>query len=516
MSIADEFKSATSARASKMKVARECSAYTIPSVLPYNRKPQGMSEIPRPWQSLGAEGVTNVTGKSLVALFTNPWFAFNPSVKFKSQVSDPAQVRIFEDYLLARELLVIQKLNASKLRTKMRTALEHVFILGDTLIQITDDCTFKVFRLDQWVKKLASDNSVLLTIVCEAKDPVQLTDEDLSKAGLVRSELERKTGKDRDLKLYTRCKLQSDKKWLVEQELNGEIIRTSEETVSPFITPGYVEVAGENYSRSLVEECLGNLRAYNELWKDVVEGLTIAVRVIPVVDPTKGYEPEDMTRPNGEVIEGRVVDNRPDGMGFARVEKAADLSMGMEGIREIKGDLGRKFLLQSSAQRDAERVTATEVMKVAKELDGALGGVYAEIADELQRPIIDRVVHVMEKNNEMVALPKEFQDLVNTEVLTGLEAMGRQMNLERITTALQILAPFQSEMQRVKTGQLAADVFAGLGLDPDRHLMNDEELQAKQQAEMQAQLQAQAGQQAVSTVGVVAEEAAKQAAKGAA
>ncbi|HUW30866.1 MAG TPA: hypothetical protein VM223_04585, partial [Planctomycetota bacterium] len=112
--------------------------------------------------------------------------------------------------------------------------------------------------------------------------------------------------------------------------------------------------------------------------------------------------------------------------------------------------------------------------------------------------------------------PANFGDLVEVEVLTGLEALGRQVDVERITGALQILAPIPGALERLRMDSLIELVFRGFGVDLQELVLSAEEMQEKRQAEQAQMLQAQAGEQAISTAGAVVESAAAQPAPAAA
>ena len=58
-------------------------------------------------------------------------------------------------------------------------------------------------------------------------------------------------------------------------------------------------------------------------------------------------------------------------------------------MNRIEQRLQFAFLLNASVQRQAERVTATEVQLVANELQDALGGVYGILTTEFQLPYIN-------------------------------------------------------------------------------------------------------------------------------
>ena len=69
------------------------------------------------------------------------------------------------------------------------------------------------------------------------------------------------------------------------------------------------------------------------------------------------------------------------------MQKFNDFRVAQESAQKIEERLAAAFLLNSSVQRDAERVTAEEVRFMAQELESTLGGVYSVLSQEFQLPL---------------------------------------------------------------------------------------------------------------------------------
>ena len=442
-----------------------------------------------------------------VALFRPGWFRHKPSAKLEANVAEN-ELEGFKALLYERDRTILAKLESTQYRIKMQVLLENIVVIGPALGKMMDSYHIKAFRFDQWVQKLASDSDPLWLITLEKKDPLQLSDEILAKAGLQRDQLESKSDSERDLELYTRCTKQSRGGFVIEQELNKKIIKTSEEPVTPYLRPGYIEVPGENYSRGFVEERLGDLRSYNGLNRAILIGTTAAAKVHPVIDESKGFRVADLMKKSGTILTGRVVGGVVDGVGYVRVDKNADFSVAMNHAAVIEKRLGKQFLLETEAQPEGERVTKYQVQRIARQLEGALGGVYTHIADELQRPLIERTEYQMQRDGLLQPLPKGLADEVEIELLTGVEALSRQGELERLGGALEFVAQIPGAVERINWGAVTTDIFRGFDTDADRYIKSEAQIQAERQAVMQQQLQAVAGEQAAKTAGAVVEGAA--------
>ncbi len=516
--IRSEFEKADALRAGVLARAREYSQLTLPMLLP-DAGLRDTSEALKAYQALGADGITNLVGKTVVALFSLAWFRFKASAKvaalriaLASEAAVQQALDEFEATLYTRELQIRSKLDTTGYRAKMRVLLEHIFVLGNGLMRMGDDYVYRCYRFDNFVQKRSSSGRILWLITVEKKDPLELTDEQFAAAELDRDDYAGKDAIARMVDLYSRCAWQpASRTWVIEQELKGHTVGTSEERISPYLAVGYAEVPGEDYSRGRVEELVGDLRSFNGLNKAILDGMVGAAKMLLGVDETKGWTPADAAKPNLSIITGRVTGDTIDGMGFLKAEKNADFSVAMQHAATIEKRLGKQLLMESTIQPEGERVTAYQVGRIARELEGALGGTYSQIADELQKPFLDRVIYQMERDNLLMPVNPKLAEQIDVQVLTGLEALGREIELEKTQVALQILAPIPGALQRFRPEWLVNTVLRGAGIDTTEALKSKEEMQEEQEAVMRMQVEAAIQQQAVATGGAVIQEGAKSA-----
>ncbi len=512
MSLQTEFEAAHLRRGPVLDRMRANAAFTIPFTLPDDLF-SGNDEIHQSYQSLGANGISNLVAKLLTALFPPgmPWFLNEPSAKAKMVLGDDAFLEM-ENLLYRRDLAIQRKFEAMGHRIPIRAALQSILILGPALMLVTDKYRLRGFRIDQYVLKRASDSELLWLITHEKKDIEQLSEEDRAKAEINKDQISEDSNGGKTVDLYTKAARQRSDKWIVQQEINNKIIRTSEEPVNPYLAPGYIELPGEDYSRSFVEErSIGDLRAYNGLSKAILDGMVNAAKMVPVLDDanSNGMSPADLAKPNGQVVYGRVQNGQVQGAAFLKTDKFADFSVAIKGNENIETRIGKQMLLEMDAQPTGDRVTATQVSRIARELDGALGGIYAHIAEEIQRPLYDRVVYQMERDKILTPLPEEIADATDTHILTGLEALARQSRLDRLAQVVQMIAPMPDAQRRIKWATVYEDVFKGVNLDVHRYLMTEDELSAEAQAQIEQQVQLAAAQQSIATAGKVVESAAQ-------
>jgi hypothetical protein len=243
-------------------------------------------------------------------------------------------------------------------------------------------------------------------------------------------------------------------------------------------------VDGEDYGRSYVEEYLGDLISLEGLSKAIVEAAAVAAKVVYLVNPNGLTDIDDIIKAES----GDVITGREDDVAALQSEKQADMRIAYEASSRLSDRLAQAFLLASSVQRQAERVTAEEIRLMAAELEDALGGVYSLLSQEFQLPLVTRIMDRMVKEKRLPKLP---EGVVKPQIVTGLEALGRGHDLQKYRLFMETLAPLGPEIVAAKLNvdDLIIRVATSLSIDSDG-LVKDEETQAaEQQAAQEAQQQ---------------------------
>lgn len=501
-------------RTAYMDRLRKYAKLTIPRVLPEPSTAPG-DPMERSHQSLGAKGLTNLVSKMHLALFPphQSMFLFRTSPKAKANPDvDPAALTAFENILYARELQVESMFQSTAFRFKMRPVLEQTVALGTGMFQITDDIAFKTFRLDQYVIRRGADAELLEIVVKEWKDPAQIPDWLHDAADLKDEHLESDSPRDVPaLHLYTRATLQQDKTWLIVQEMNGREVARSVEKHNPYVVVGFIEMPGEDYSRGLIEEAEGDLETFNVLCYALGEAAVNAAQVNVVLDSNSLLRPMDFEKHSGRVIpNGKVTGGKVADAAVFSLDKYPDMTFARQTADDIQKRLHPVFLMEREMQPSGERVTATQVIRIAREIEGATGGVYSNIAEELQRPTVARVVHLMDRKSMLTPLPPGTDEAAETVIVTGVDALGREADMERLVGAVQVLAQIPESLQRIRMNVLIDRIFQGYNIDTQLLLKTVEEMQAEAQAREQAQVRMMAAQQAIQTQGAIAEAGAAQ------
>jgi hypothetical protein len=142
---------------------------------------------------------------------------------------------------------------------------------------------------------------------------------------------------------------------------------------------------------------------------------------------------------------------------------------------------------------------------MANELETALGGVYSLLSQELQLPIVRLLMQRMSKKGEIPNLPK---GTVKPTIITGVEALGRGNDLEKLrefTAEIAQLAQINPQaVSMLNIGDLIQRMANSHGIDTEGLIKSQEELQAEQQQAQEMQQQQMMEQTAQSVAPQVA------------
>ena len=343
----------------------------------------------------------------------------------------------------------------------------------------------KVFRLDRYVVKRDSMGNILEIITKESVSPAMLDEETRA---LITDPNDKNT---KDYDIYTKVCL-VDKKWEVYQEVQDILIPSSKGTYkldqNPFIPLRFTRIDGEDYGRGFVEEYIGDLKSLEGLTQSIVEGSAASAKVLFLVRPNGTTKTRTIaSAPNGAIVNGDAND-----VSTLQVQKSADFRVAMETMRTIAERLSFAFLLNTAVQRNAERVTAEEVRYMAQELETALGGVYSILSQEFQMPLVKLILANLENQGKMPKMPK---DTVKPTIVTGMEALGRGQDLNKLAQFLQYLQPLGQEaiMSQMNIADYIDRLGASLGIDTNGLIKSEEQkqMEAQQQQEQQQQMMQQ-------------------------
>ena len=458
---------------------REAAKLTIPYVLP----PEGHNTAPKyatPYQGLGARGVSNLAAKLLLALLppNAPFFrlVIDRYQMAESGLGDEFRTEL-EAALADVERAVAQEVEVEAFRVGIFEALKNLLITGNTLLYLPDEGGMRVFRPDRYVVKRDPMGNVIHIATKETIAPMMLPES-------VRDEVY-KESKENTCDLYTSIVREGDK-FIVQQDVKGVVIEESAGEYpadkTPWLPLRYTRIDGEDYGRGFVEEYLGDLKSLEALTKAIVEGSAAAAKVLFMVNPNGTTRARTLAEaPNGAIVQGSDGD-----VSVLQLDKFQDFRVAQATMQGITDALTHAFLLNSNVVRDAERVTAEEIRMLAQELEAALGGLYSILSQELQLPLVERLMTRMGKDNRLPKIPK---DIVKPTIVTGVEALGRGNDLNRLDLflagATQVVGA-EAVAQYVNVGEYFKRRATALGIETESLIKTEEEIQqAVQMAQMQ-------------------------------
>lgn len=476
--------------------AKDAAALTIPSLIPPNDT-KGL-DLPQPWQGIGARGVNNLASKILLALLppNTPFFRlmiddFTLEEMAGLEGGEEAKANI-EKALAKVERAVMTEIDTSSDRIAVFEAIKHLLVSGNVLMNLQADGSARVFKLNQYVVKRSPRGHVLKIVVKELVSKMSLPEKALALLG---DDGTPKVGEKKDdsedtVDLYTVVEKNGDycRVW---QEIDDKVVPNSQGyhpiDKSPWLALRWARIDGEDYGRGHVEEYIGDLQSHDGLTESIVQGAAIAAKITMFVDPNSTTDPTKVAESeNGDVIEGNAAE-----VSILQAGKFGDFRVALEATAKIEQRLAQAFLLASSIQRNAERVTAEEIRIMASELEDSLGGVYSILTQEFQLPYVRRKMNIMQKQGRLPSLP---DDQVKPAIVTGLEALGRSRELTKMVQWARVGSEVLGDEfhARVHSGRMLSFLGTNIGFDAENLLKTDQELQQQQQAQQRAALMREA------------------------
>ena len=489
-------------RAQFLDTAVECSELTLPYLIQHDLKQRGGKQhLSQPWQSVGAKAVVTLAAKLMLAILP-PQTSF-----FKLQVRDDKlgeeldpRMRSELDLSFSKiERMITDYIAASSDRVVVHQALKHLIVSGNALIFMGKD-GLKHFPLQRFVVERDGNGNVIEIVTKEIINRKVLGLEPPNPLQYPNDPNKKGTDED-DVEVYTCVKQDvSSGRWVWHQEADDLILEGSRSSApknaSPWLVLRFNTVDGEDYGRGRVEEFIGDLRSLNGLSQALVEGSSVAAKVVFMVSPSATTKPQTLAQSgNGAIIQGR-----PEDVGVVQVGKTADFATASQLAAQIEKRVLDAFLVLNI--RQSERTTAEEVRMTQMELEQQLGGLFSLLTVEFLVPYLDRILLVLQRSNQIPKLPK---NLVRPKIVAGVNALGRGQDRESLTmfvqTIAQTLGP-EALMKFIDPSEAIKRLAAAQGIDVLNLVKTEEQLQQEMQQAQAAQAQQsmmdQAGQLASS------------------
>lgn len=499
---------------------RDCAKLTIPSILP----PEGFNEtmtLDVPWQGIGAYSVNNLASKLSMVLFppggvfsrlTISDFDFNRMIQEKG-LTDEKAIKSLKNtvYLVLNniERSIMTFFETNGWRSAITMALKHLIVVNSCLLYVRPGTKkLRTLRRDRWVCKRNLDGEVVELITREGTTWEELPKEtrdrlmaegkgvsiedtsgfnkagDLSTSYSSNGSMLASSFDPTNIDIYTRVVLGLDGRYHVSQEIRdvdfGVVDIYTRETL-PWIVCSWDLMTGEDYGRSLVEHHIGDFRSLEALSQCLVEYSAAAAKLVPLVNPNGVTCMDDLA----SAANGQFVPGKSDDVTFMKTDKYFDLKIPYDILGELIQRISRAFIVNSSLQRQAERVTAEEIRTMAAELEDALGGNYSQLAITLQLPLARLILAELERDP---TFPKvsQISDSVKLMVVAGVEGLGKAHELQRLVQALGLGQSSPDAMRRIDWGNTWKRIFSLANVDMEGIIISDEQFALEKQQEEEA------------------------------
>lgn len=461
-----------------MTRATRYAGWTLPTIFPDDNLVEH-DEMQNDYQSVGAQAVTHLANKIMMALFqpSRPFFRMQLTQEQRKQViaSGMSEAQL-EAAMSEAERAGMRELNKLNARVTLTDVIIHLIITGNALLHTPKDENLQCFSLRDYTTKRDLGGNTIKIITRETKSVSGLPD-DLAAIALSNGYYE----KD-DVSIYTGvCKVAKDR-FIIWQELEDicychKQIGFATKDELEYIPLTWNLVRGKDYGTGLVENYAGDFHSLSTLAESILDYTTLITDVKNLVDPAGMTDVRELTQsPSGAYVHGREEDI------FVHAPQVTNVTDFLtKQFETVSRRIGAAFLLNTAVTRDAERVTAEEIRMQAHELEASLGGVYSRLAGELQLPLAKRLLRKLDK------LFKDIEPII----VTGLESLSRNSELDQLRFFFQDLIAL-SELppeaaKRVDYGNLIAMLGSGHGVEYKKFLKDEATVQKETKEAMQRQ-----------------------------
>lgn len=500
-SLRGEYERLSTDRDPFLQRARDCSKYTVPTLVPPLGTNKGRN-LRSGYSNFGARCVNSLSSKLLLAILParQSFFKLTVSDALLSQMGGP-QLRAEVDKAMGKMEDNIQtEIEATPTRTPTGEGVKHLLVAGNVLFHLMPKGGIKVYPLHSYVCLRDGEGHPLRIIAVDKVAPASLPD---SVRAQVKAKLAERNSPEKSVEVYTGV-FRDATQWVVYQEVEGIQIPGSRGNypldASPWLPLRWTPVDGESYGRSMVEDYLGYFISLEALTAALVKGTAVAAKVVYLRNPNGLTKAAALTKAET----GAVIDGRAEDVHALQSEKAQDFRTTREMIADLKEELSYAFALNQAIQRNAERVTAEEIRYMAQELDSLLGGIYSTLSLEFQLPFLRRLMLQMEKAGKLPTLPRKA---IRPVIVTGLDALGRGAELDNLRAFVKDVVDLGGP-DALKTyldfGDLLKRLSTARGIQSDGLIKPPEVIAQEEQAQqMQAMVQ-HLGPNAVTQMGQLA------------
>lgn len=494
---------------------REMARISIPSVFPPDGYQTG-DNIPGPNQSFNALAVNNLTAKLTNLAFPpdRPVLQYKPIAhKLQDQIKqEPRLWTMIQNALSNLEIEHRDRLAATQIRSAYSNATKALLIGGNILWEHIELDTPVPHLPTRYIVKRNYLGEQLLVILERDIAVDDLSDEDRTWFDSVESDDSAKdegSSGDRTsippqdpdqkpyskiVKVYAVCKKAFDGNepvWRYWEEYRGREVPGSYVEVDfdkpPLRAIWLIPVYGQNWGRGYMEEYQDDHYQVDAYEANLQDGSSLAALSLIFNKPGSTISSKQLTKAeNLQVLTGDAED-----ISVFTSEKGRDMAFVNTQLEKVVRRLSRAYCMVSGLQRDGERVTAEEWIRLATEVQEGMGNIYTELSNSFQLGIIRRAVALHFEEDKNLQRPPE--GLTRLAVLSGIDVLGRNIELRDLAEAGTIInqqfGP-EASAKLIDPPEFTRRVFVGKGQRLEGLVKMPDEVAAAMEAEQEQAMRA--------------------------
>lgn len=476
--------------------------YTIPSLIA-DEKGNGPKVISTPNQSVGADGINNLSSRVTMTMLppNQTFFKFSMDDTFSNNEDSDVQKREINKGLSKIEKMLSDYQEQLGDRVCLGEAQKHLYVAGNVFLVHDQKEGLKYYPLNRFCVKRDYCGNVLKAITEETVGFYTLP-KDVQKQIISNISDNKENLGEKELTLYTVFR-RKGKFWEIYQECEGVVIQSSfgkyPIEICPFMALRYVRIDGESYGRGLIEEYIGDLSYLDVLSLAIKQASLAGSKLVMLVNPNGLTKIKHLSEAkNGGFALGRAEDVQP-----LQANKYYDLQTAQAECEKIERRLNRIFVMKAAIQRNAERVTAEEIKTMVQDLEEALGNHYSIMCKEFQLAYV-KITYFHMKKEKRHLLPDLIRNKnIKLTLTTGLEALGRSSDLNKLITFLDIMGRIAPAIGQLggKVEKISQDVALSLNLDIEGMFYTEEEKAIQAQDAQKTEILKQIAPNAVNKYG---------------
>lgn len=461
---------------------------TIPKICLPDYVNEFDSSIQGDWTSVGAQAVNHLTNKIAISLFRPgaPFFRLDPNDKLQkwmkeNNVTDDA----LRTALVAGEQKALMILDQRAIRPKLNEIIRNLIVVGNVALDLTDDLSPRVIGIKEYAVKRSITGRLIEVLI---REKVLWNELEADAQPFVPNK-QAADNEDTYIEHIRWYKWSAGDKWdlsvwVDNTRLPASFDQSYNEDTFPVRVLTWDLADKFNYGTGLVEDMAGDFSALSTMTESEIKAAILASEFRWLADPSGIGDVNDVKNSsNGDVIPGKK-----DDLQIISLIGQTNVEFISQSADKVIKRIGTAFLLNSAVTRDAERVTAEEIRLQAQELETSLGGVYSRLAIDLQLPIAIWLL-------KQIKVSLKNANLTPT-IVTGLAALSRNAEasqLQQFLGSVAQIATYPPEiLARLQLTAVIGTLAAAQGIDPNKYVKPEAQVQQEQQQAQNAATQQQA------------------------